>query len=141
MQQLIEFIGNNPILSIIWIVLFVWLLFSFINARFSPVKELNTHDATVLMNREDAVVLDIRASNEYNKGHILGAKHLGHEQVAKADFSSLEKMKNKPIIVVCAMGMSARKTATQLLKAGFANANVLKGGMNAWQGAGLPIKK
>lgn len=141
MQQLIEFLGNHPILATIWVVLFVWLLFSFVNSTFSPVKDLNTHEATLLMNKEDAVVVDIRATAEFNKGHILGAKHLKPEQVNKPDFSSLEKFKSKPMIVVCAMGMTARKTATQLLKDGFSQAYVLKGGMNAWQSQGLPVKK
>lgn len=141
MQQFIEFIGNHPFLATIWVVLFLWLLFSFINSKLSPVKEISSHDATMLMNKQDAVVVDIRANGDFKKGHILGAKSLGTEQVNKADFSSLEKFKSKPIIVVCAMGMSARKTATQMLKAGFAQVSVLKGGMNTWTTDGLPISK
>ena len=141
MEQLIEFVGNHPILSTIWVVLFLWLLFSVINGYFSPIKELGTHDATMLMNREDAVMLDIRAPAEFKKGHILGAKTLTQEQVNKAEFKSLEKFKSKPIIVVCAMGMSARRTASQLFKAGYSQVSVLKGGMNTWNSEGLPVKK
>lgn len=141
MQQFIEFIGNHPILATIWVVLFLWLIFSFINSHFSPIKDISTHDATMLMNRSDAVMLDIRAPAEFKKGHILGAKTLSQEQVNKADFKSLEKFKSKPIIVVCAMGVSARRTASQLVKAGFPQVSVLKGGMNTWNGEGLPVKK
>ena len=57
------------------------------------------------------------------------------------DFSSLEKHKDKPIIVVCAAGINATKVANQLLKAGFSQVNLLKGGMNAWTTAGLPVVK
>ena len=141
MQQFIEFIGNHPILATIWVVLFLWLIFSFINSHFSPIKDISTHDATVLMNRSDAVMLDIRAPAEFKKGHILGAKTLTQEQVNKADYKSLEKFKSKPIIVVCAMGVSARRTASQLVKAGFPQVAVLKGGMNIWTSVGLPVKK
>ena len=141
MQQFIEFIGNHPILATIWVVLFLWLIFSFINSHFSPIKDISTHDATMLMNRSDAVMLDIRAPAEFKKGHILGAKTLSQEQVNKADFKSLEKLKSKPIIVVCAMGVSARRTASQLIKAGFPQVSVLKGGMNTWNGEGLPVRK
>ena len=141
MQQFIEFIGNHPILATIWVVLFLWLIFSFINSHFSPIKDISTHDATVLMNRSDAVMLDIRAPAEFKKGHILGAKTLTQEQVNKADYKSLEKFKSKPIIVVCAMGVSARRTASQLVKAGFPQVAVLKGGMNTWTSEGLPVKK
>lgn len=141
MQQLVEFIGNHPYLATIWMVLFSLLIYSFVVSIFSPLKEITTHEVTRLMNKEDAVVLDIRASGDYNKGHILGAKQIPTESVNKADFSKLEKYKDKPIIVVCAMGMTAKRTGTQLLKAGFAQVSVLKGGMNTWQSEGLPIKK
>ena len=60
MEQLIEFAGNNFILSAIWVGLVVWLLYSFVNSAFSPIKELGTHDATLQINKQDAVVLDIR---------------------------------------------------------------------------------
>lgn len=141
MDQLIEFIGNNFILSGIWIALAVTIVFGFINSSLSPVKAITTHDTTVLMNKEDAFVLDIRQSNEFKTGHILGAKQLKPEQINKADFSTLEKNKDKPIIVVCAMGMTAKKTAMQLIKAGFSQVSILRGGMNAWTTAGLPVSK
>lgn len=141
MQQLVEFIGNHPYLATIWAVLFSLLIYSFVAGALSPLKELTTHQVTRLINREDALVLDIRTSGDYKKGHILGAKQIPSEAVAKADFNKLEKYKHKPIIVVCAMGMTAKKTGTQLLKAGFDSVSVLKGGMSTWQSEGLPINK
>lgn len=141
MEQFIEFIGNHPLLATAWVGLFLWLCFSVVNSHLSPIKELGTHDVTMLMNRSDAVILDIRAPADFKKGHILGAKTLTQEQVNKAEYKSLEKFKSKPIIVVCAMGVSARRTATQLLKAGFSQVSVLKGGMNTWNSEGLPVKK
>ena len=86
-------------------------------------------------------MLDIRPVAEFKKGHILGAKQIKAEQVTKGDFTGLEKQKDKPIIVVCAMGMTCKRTANQMLKEGFEQVSVLKGGMNAWQGASLPISK
>lgn len=141
MDQIIEFVSNHYILSGIWVALFVMLIYSYISSAMSPVKELNTHEATLLINKEDAVVIDIRQPAEFKKGHIIGAKQLKQEQVNKADFKTLEKSKDKPIIVVCAMGMTAKRTALQMLKAGFAKVTVLKGGMNAWQSANLPVVK
>lgn len=141
MQQLVEFIGNHTLLATIWVVLAVLIIYSYVESLISPLKQISTHEATQLINKEDAVVLDIRNSADFKKGHILGATQLSPEAVSKADFSKLEKSKNKPIIVVCAMGMTAKRTATQMLKAGFARVSVLKGGMSTWQGEGLPIKK
>ncbi|WP_088331475.1 rhodanese-like domain-containing protein [Lacimicrobium sp. SS2-24] len=141
MQQLIEFVGNHYILSSIWVALALMFIFSLISGRLSPVKELGTLEMTMLMNKQDAVVLDIRPQPDYRKGHILGARQVGAEKMAKGDFSDLEKYKDKPIIVVCAMGVSAKRTASQLLKSGFNQVFVLKGGMNAWTSASMPVAK
>lgn len=141
MDQFIEFVGNHYILSSAWVALAVMLVYSFVSNQFSPVKELSTHDATQLINKQDAIVLDIRPPAEFKKGHILGARQLKQENINQGDFKALEKSKDKPIIVVCAMGMTSKRTAMQMLKAGFAQVTVLKGGMNAWQGASLPVTK
>ena len=141
MDQFIEFIGNHYLLSGAWAGLAIMLIYGLINSKLSPVKELSTHDATMLINKQDAVVLDIRPAAEFKKGHIIGAKQLKQEQINKAEFTPLEKSKDKPIIVVCAMGMTAKRTAMQMLKAGFTKVTVLKGGMGAWQGASLPVVK
>lgn len=141
MQQLIEFVSNHALLSGAWVVLFVMLIYGMVNSFVSPIKELTTHDATMLINKEDAVVVDIRPQAEFNKGHILSAKSLKQEQITKGDFSKVEKDKNKPIIVVCAMGMNSRRVAMQMIKAGFSQVHSLKGGMGSWTNAGLPVKK
>jgi rhodanese-related sulfurtransferase len=141
MEQVIEFVGNHIMLAGIWMTLIVVLIYSMVSAQLSPIKELSPQEATLLINRQDAMLLDIRPVAEFNKGHILGSRQLKAEQVTKADFSSLEKNKDKPIIVVCAMGMTAKRTAAQMLKAGFSQVSVLKGGLNAWTGASLPVSK
>jgi rhodanese-related sulfurtransferase len=141
MDQLIEFASNNIILAGIWVALIAMLIFSYISAWTSSVKELSTHEATVLMNKDDAIVLDTRPVKEFKAGHILGARQIKPEEVREKNFKKLENSKDKPIIVVCAMGNQARGTANAMLKDGFANVNVLKGGMNAWQSASLPVSK
>jgi rhodanese-related sulfurtransferase len=93
------------------------------------------------MNKEDAYILDIRPVAEFKKGHILGSKQIKAELVTKGDFSTLEKSKDKPIIIVCSMGMTCKRTASQMLKAGFENVVTLKGGISAWQTANLPLTK
>ena len=98
MEQFIEFVGNHYILSTAWIVIVVLIIYSFASGALSAVKELNPQEATLLMNKEDAYVLDIRPPADYKKGHILGAKQIKTELVNKADFSPLEKNKDKPII-------------------------------------------
>ena len=85
----------------------------------------------------------LHATLETNEGHSRGWALQYGEKVEDhlKIVSKLEKSKDKPIIVVCAMGVSAKKTASQLLKAGLEKVTVLKGGMNAWQSASLPVAK
>jgi rhodanese-related sulfurtransferase len=141
MDQAIEFATNHYVLSGVFTALVIALIYSFFASALSALKEITTHEATLLMNKEDALVLDIRSAAEFKKGHILGAKQVKSELLNKGDFTSLEKHKATPIIVVCNMGSSAKGTASKLLKAGFEKVTVLKGGMNAWQGANLPTSK
>ncbi|MDU0356259.1 rhodanese-like domain-containing protein [Paraglaciecola aquimarina] len=141
MDQMVEFVTNHYILSGIFVALVVAIIYTTVASQLSSLKELSTHEATLLINKEDAYILDVRPAADFKKGHILGAQQIKAELITKADFSSLEKLKSKPIIVVCAMGMTAKRTASQMVKAGFENVSVLKGGMNAWQAASLPINK
>jgi len=141
MDQMVEFVTNHYILSGLFAALLAALIYTTVASLFSSLKELNTHEATLLMNKEDAYILDIRPAAEFKKGHILGSKQIKSELVTKGNFSTLEKLRDKPIIIVCAMGMTSKRTASQMLKAGFEHVVTLKGGINAWQGAGLPITK
>jgi rhodanese-related sulfurtransferase len=141
MDQMVEFVTNHYILAGLFAALLAALIYTTVASQFSSLKELSTHEATLLMNKEDAYILDIRPAAEFKKGHILGSKQIKAELVTKGDFSTLEKCKGKPIIIVCAMGMTSKRTASQMLKAGFEHVVTLKGGINAWQGANLPITK
>ena len=141
MDQVIEFAGNNIVLAGVWVALVAMLIFSYVSSLTSSIKEVSTHDATLMINKEDAVVLDIRAQNEFKAGHILGARKIKPDALREKNFNTLENSKDKPIIVVCAMGNQARGTANAMSKAGFSKVSVLKGGMNAWQSASLPISK
>jgi rhodanese-related sulfurtransferase len=96
--------------------------------------------ATHLINREDATLIDVREPAEYGAGHVLGAKNvpLARLQAAGAD---LAKRKAKPMIVYCAGGEQSSKAAAALRKQGFERVFILAGGMKAWQDAGLPVEK
>lgn len=141
MEQIIEFAQDNFFLSGIWLALIILILYTYVSGALSPVKALNTHETTLKINKEDAVLLDIRKPEEFKKSHIVGARQIKSSELESNDFSKLEKHKSQPIIVVCAMGMSAKKTATALLKAGFTEASILEGGMSAWTSANLPTTK
>lgn len=141
MEQLIAFASSNGMLSAVWVALVVMILVTTIRMKMSPIKQISTQDLTLLMNREEGVALDIRKEKEFKAGHILDAINLPSEKISKNGLTSLEKHKDKPIIVVCAAGMSAVQIANDLFKGGFTHVSVLKGGMNSWTSAGLPVAK
>ncbi|MFC3122346.1 rhodanese-like domain-containing protein [Agaribacter flavus] len=141
MDHFIEFARDNMVLSIIWVALVVMLIYSYIAPMLSSVKRVNNHQATLLINKEDAIVLDIRPQKDFKTGHIHGATQIKPDDVRNANFSKLEKEKNTPIIVVCAMGNLASGTANSMSKQGFANVSILEGGMSSWQSASLPVSK
>lgn len=95
-------------------------------------------EATLAMNRQDAVVLDIRETSEFAKGHIGGARHITQAQLSTR-LSEIEKFKARPIIVCCATGQRSASACADLKKAGFEQAYNLAGGLDAWSAAGLPL--
>jgi rhodanese-related sulfurtransferase len=102
------------------------------------VANLTPAEATLLMNREDALVLDVRETGEWGSGHITGARHITLGQLDKR-LSELDKFKEKPIIVVCATGNRSSSACGQLKKHGFGKVFSLGGGISAWRDANLPL--
>ncbi|REL28551.1 rhodanese-like domain-containing protein [Thalassotalea euphylliae] len=141
MDQLMVFAANHPLLSTAWVALFVAIIVITVMIKMSPVKQLSPQELTFQVNKENGVVVDIRTDKEFKTSRIIDAVHLTQEKANKNDFAALEKHKDKPIIVVCTAGLTATKVANQLMKAGFTQVSLLKGGMNAWVGAGLPVAK
>ena len=99
---------------------------------------LTPAEATLLMNREDALVLDVRETGEWSSGHITGARHITLGQLDKR-LSELDKFKEKPIIVVCATGNRSSSACGQLKKHGFDKVYSLGGGVSSWIEANLPL--
>lgn len=101
-------------------------------------QNLSPAEATLLMNREDALVLDVRESGEWGSGHIPGARHITLAQLEKR-MSEIEKFKDRPIIICCASGNRSSSACGQLKKGGFEKVFNLSGGISAWLGANLPL--
>lgn len=141
MQEYSEFIASHPILTMAWFGLAGALIYSYIQSGLSKVKTINSNEATQLMNRESAIVVDIRSADEFRKGHITDAKNLPLEKIQDKKFSGIENKKQSPIIVVCESGMRSSAAAKKLTAAEFERVYNLRGGMSQWQADKLPITK
>jgi len=129
----------HPVLSIAWIALLAAVLFTTFKSLTSKVKVITRGEATRLINKEDAVVVDLRQRDDFRKGHIAGSTNLLPSEIKANNFGEFEKHKNKPVIVVDGSGMQCQDSATALIKAGFEQVSVLKDGVAGWSGENLPL--
>lgn len=139
MQEIMQFIGRNPILCIGWLALFAAGLYTTFKGVASKVKVISRGEATRLINKEDAVVVDLRQRDDFRKGHIAGAVNLLPGEIKANNVGELEKRKSTPIIVVDGTGLQAQTPANELVKAGFEKVFVLKDGVSGWVGENLPL--
>jgi rhodanese-related sulfurtransferase len=101
---------------------------------------LSAADATQLINRRNAVVLDVRTAEQYGQGHLPQARNYPFEELT-AKASQISKNKSTPLLLVCQNGQRARKAEQVLTEAGYAEVYSLQGGLEAWQTAGMPVVK
>lgn len=95
-------------------------------------------EATLKINRDEAIVIDVREQTEYAQGHIQNARHIPLGEFDRR-LSELEKFKASPVILCCASGTRSRSAGAKLKKAGFENVFNLKGGLMEWEKAGNPL--
>ena len=134
-----EFITKNIFLIVVALVSGGMLAWPFLR-RGAGGPWVNTLEATQLINRSDALVIDLRSAEDYAKGHILGAKNIPLAELERRK-GELDKHKAKPVIMHCGDGNRAGGGVALLRKGGFANVVNLSGGYAAWQQAGLPVEK
>ncbi|BDH44019.1 rhodanese-like domain-containing protein [Salmonella enterica subsp. enterica serovar Choleraesuis] len=139
MQDIMQFVGRHSVLSIAWLALLAAVIYTTFQGLTSKVKVITRGEATRLINKEDAIVVDLRQRDDYRKGHIASAVNLMPAEIKAGNLGELEKHKSQPIIVVDASGMNAQEPANQLFKAGFANVVILKEGIAGWSGENLPL--
>lgn len=96
-------------------------------------------EAVRLMNREKAVIVDIREPGEYAAGHVTGSRNIPLAQLEAS--KELPSNKALPLVVVCATGARAGRAVSVLRKLGHAGAVGLAGGLAAWREASLPTEK
>ncbi|MBC7960881.1 MAG: rhodanese-like domain-containing protein [Vallitaleaceae bacterium] len=93
-------------------------------------ENITSQEVSNVMNHADVMIIDVRESHEYSRGHIPKAKliPLGtiEQRLAEID-------KSKKIIVVCASGGRSSRAASFLGSAGYQVSNMM-GGMMAWAG-------
>ena len=143
MEQFFVFLQKSPMnmgLFAAVIVSGALLIWPLIARLMRPGQEVGPAEAVQLINRRDAVVLDVRDANDFKSGHITNARHIPEKELENRA-KELDKVKAKPIIVSCARGSRAASVAGRLRKLGFTEVVTLRGGLAAWEQANMPLEK
>jgi rhodanese-related sulfurtransferase len=137
MDKLFQFIANHPFL----VGTFVLLLVLFIrNETRRGGRSVGVQELVSMVNKQNAVVLDVRDKKEFEAGHIVDAINIPHGSL-ESRLEELKKYKERPIVIICRMGQHAGTAGTLLRKQGFENVTRLTGGMSEWRNQSLPVVK
>jgi rhodanese-related sulfurtransferase len=105
------------------------------------VKETNVAD---VKRRSDAgekfLLVDVREDNEWAKGHLPGAVHLG-KGIIERDIEQRVPDTSSKVILYCGGGFRSALAAENLQKMGYTNVESMDGGWKGWVEAGLPTAK
>ena len=101
---------------------------------------LTASGAVQLINREKAVVIDVREADEFATGHMGGAKNVPLAQLEEK-LPGAVKNKALPLILVCGTGARASRAVVVAKKLGYQQAQALGGGLKSWKDATLPLEK
>jgi len=138
MEQFNEFVGNNFLLFLALAVI-LGLLVQNLWAGFTNKTAIDPARVTELINREDALVVDIRSMADYAKGHIINAINIPNNGF-KDQLHQL-KDKTQPIIVVCNTGTTSGSICKILRENEFEKIYELRGGIATWTSVNLPLSK
>ena len=101
-------------------------------------KEITAAQLAELLNKGEALVVDVREVNEFADGHIPGAVNM---PLSTFQASKLPKAAGKTIILNC---LGGKRSGMALDKCSVAQEVVdthLAGGFGAWASAGLPVER
>jgi rhodanese-related sulfurtransferase len=140
LQRLPEFLGNHFYLTLGFIGVLVALLVSEAQRFTRGYTALTPAGLTQLINRENALLIDVSGAADFDKGHIPGARQVAMSQF-DPDSKDLAKVRDLPVAVVCRNGQTSAQAARRLKKAGFAKVFWLDGGLAAWGEAQMPLVK
>jgi rhodanese-related sulfurtransferase len=137
MERILEFAVSHYILVSLFAALMIALIV--LESRRGGQK-VSAQVAVSLINRDEAIVVDIRDRKDFNEGRITGAINIPLSGL-KSRVSELKKHEGKQIIVADKAGQHSATAVKQLKEEGFTNVVRLNGGIADWRGSNLPLVK
>ena len=135
MAQFVEFMGNHVLLSAMWVITLGAIM---MYHQRTGASSIGPQKAVMLINRQGAVVVDVREKKEFDTGHIVDSINIPLAKL-KQRLSELRKHKEKPIVVVCKLGQHSSDAAKTLQESDYAEVFRLSGGLTEWKAQSLPL--
>ena len=140
MERLPEFIANHLLLVSLFIAILALLLWNIFGSSVSGLSKIGPAEVTRLMNHEKALLLDLRTAADFTTGHILSARNIPAAELEGRQ-KELQKHKKNPIILCCTRDSDGIKAGRILKFAGYEKLYSLKGGLESWRNANLPVTR
>jgi rhodanese-related sulfurtransferase len=104
------------------------------------IREISVEETMERMNSGDELqLIDVREDNEWEKGHAVGALHLG-KGIIERDIEKLVPGKGTELILYCGGGYRSALAAEALQRMGYYDVSSMAGGWKAWKEAGAPVE-
>lgn len=139
-EELMAFAGRNPILSLAFVGLTLAIVYNEIAGLFRGFRLIKPAELTALVNAGDAIVVDLSAATDFEKGHIAGSRSVQVKQFGPTH-KLVATAQQQPVVLVDRTGLASSQAARALKKAGFTKVHVLDGGIPSWTAADLPLVK
>ena len=99
---------------------------------------MSVADAVQKMNREKAVLVDVREPGEYAAERIAQSKNIPLGQLGEK-LPQTVKSKSTPVLFFCEHGARSSRAAAMAKKLGYEQAYSVAGGMRSWTSANMPV--
>lgn len=137
-HQVLEFLQNHWLLASAFVIVLIVIVIEEVRSKGMGATYLDPQQTVHAINRENALVLDVRDVNAFKNGHMIGAINIPAAEIDQ-QMSKLNNHKERTIIIVCATGQKGQAVLMKLKAAGFSKLSILKGGLNAWKSADMPV--
>lgn len=128
-------------MSLVLAIIYIFLGFSGVIAQDVPAEKIfrsiTPQEAMrMLQSRDDIIFLDVRTPKERSRGYIPGSQLVAFNDIA---MGKVPLPKEKPILLVCAVGGRSYFAGQVLSKKGYKEVYNLSGGVKKWYQSGLPL--
>ena len=139
MDRVLDFASHHPWLATATVVLAALVAIYEMRMRSEGLRAVSPQELIRLMN-QGALVLDLRPAEQYQAGHLNGARQMNGEQILSA-CDTLKKHKEKTVVVYDDSGSLGAAAVRQLSAQGFSRVFALRGGLSAWRADNLPLSR